>query len=70
MVKKLQPGILEPLKTAIAESGLTPYRIAKDAGLAPIVMTRFINGERGISLETADKIAVALGYGLARATRP
>ena len=37
-------------------SGLTEYRLAKDAGVPQPVINRFMRGERGITLETASKI--------------
>jgi transcriptional regulator with XRE-family HTH domain len=58
------------LKQAIADSGLTHYRIAKDAGITPGAIDRFVSGERSLNLETAAKIAAVLGYGLAKIAEP
>ena len=54
----------EQLRRAIADSGLTPYRIATDADVDRSVMTRFVNGERGLTLTTASRIADYLGLEL------
>lgn len=37
------------------------YALGKQAGVAAAVVSRFARGERGISLETASRLAHALG---------
>jgi hypothetical protein len=39
---------------------LTPYRVAKMRGVRAVVNQRFVNGERDIKLETAEKLCHAL----------
>ena len=56
--------LVDALKRAIVDSGLTHYRIAKDAGVTPDVIDRFVRGERDLRLETAGKIASVLGLSL------
>ena len=57
---KQPPSIADQLRRAIRESGLTHYRIAKDAGIRPEILDRFVSGERDVRLETAAKVARAL----------
>jgi plasmid maintenance system antidote protein VapI len=45
------------LKLKIKESGRTWYRIAKDIGVEPDVISRFIKGQRGLRLDTVDRLA-------------
>ena len=52
--------ISESLKKAIGESGLTSYEVAKRAGVSPQIITRFMRGERGLSLVVVDRIGLAL----------
>lgn len=52
------------LRKAIRDSGLTPYRIATDAGVDRAAMTRFVNGDRGLTLDTASRITDFLGLEL------
>lgn len=52
------------LRQAIRDSGLTIYRLAKDSGVSQPVLSRFVNGKRGITLATASKLAEALGLEL------
>ncbi|HEY5314398.1 MAG TPA: helix-turn-helix transcriptional regulator [Pirellulales bacterium] len=58
------PTITEALKRAIEQSGKTPYRIAKDAGISAAMLSRFLAGERDVRLATVDKIAATLGLSL------
>ena len=54
----------EQLKAAIARSGLSVFRLAKDSGVSQPVLCRFVNGQRGITLATAAKLVEALGLEL------
>jgi plasmid maintenance system antidote protein VapI len=53
--------IADALKTAIKESGLTNYAIAKAAGIHQQVLSRWLDGHRDLTLKSADKIAAAIG---------
>jgi plasmid maintenance system antidote protein VapI len=52
------------LRDAIAERGWTAYAAAKRAGVSVDAIQRFLNEERGLTLATVDKLAVALGLTL------
>jgi plasmid maintenance system antidote protein VapI len=52
------------IRRAIEVSGLTPYRIATDADVDRAIMTRFVNRERGLTLDTASRICDVLGLEL------
>ena len=56
--------LAQQLKGAIAATGQSLYSIAQSSGVAAPVLQRFVNGERGITLETAGKLAAYLGLGL------
>jgi len=57
-------AVSESLRRAISQSGLTPYEIARRAGTSPQVITRFLRGERGLSLVVIDRLCVVLGLEL------
>ena len=57
------------LEAAIAATGQSLYSIAQSSGVAAPVLQRFVNGERGITLETAGKLASYLGLALLPETR-
>ena len=63
---KKQPHLSDQLRTAIDDSGLTIYRIAKDSGVEPTALMRFYHGERDIRLGSAEKVAARLGLHLAK----
>lgn len=58
---KTRTRIDETLRDAIRRSGLTHYAIAKDAGVTPAQLDRFVAGERDLTLTSAAKVAEALG---------
>lgn len=41
----------------IQPAKLTPYRVAKDSGISQPTMNQLVNGKRGISTETALRLA-------------
>jgi hypothetical protein len=63
-VKANSPTVCGQLREAILASGKTHYRIGKDAGVKPEIVSRFAHGERDIRAETFAKIAAALGLEL------
>ena len=52
------------LKKAMKHSPKTSYQLAKEAGVSPIMLSRFLSGKRDIRLATADRLAHALGLKL------
>jgi len=54
----------ETLKEIIRARGLTAYALAKMSGASVDPIQRFLNGERGLTLTTFDKLASALGLEL------
>lgn len=54
-------ALLNRLRKAIQTSGRTRYRISRATGVAESVLSRFVNGQTGLSVETAEKVAEYLG---------
>ena len=54
------------LRDAIQESGLSFYRIEKETGVDNALLSRFMRGERGVTLPTAERIAKVVGLELKR----
>jgi plasmid maintenance system antidote protein VapI len=63
-------ALQDQLRQAIADSGLTLYRVAKGSGVAYQVLHRFARGERDLTLETATRLADYFGMRLTRPRRP
>ena len=49
------------LREAIRNSGKTSYQLMAETGVSHGVILRFLKGERDIRMETAEKLAVAVG---------
>jgi transcriptional regulator with XRE-family HTH domain len=60
----LSEPLFRQLRDIIASRDLTAYAVGKRAGVDPGVVQRFLTNERDIRLETADRIAAALGLRL------
>lgn len=54
------PSIAEQLRAAIAASGMSLRQVAAKADVAPIVVSRLMNGKT-VTLETAEAIGRSLG---------
>jgi len=52
----------------ILNSGKTAYQLAAETGVVASVISRFLTGERDIRLETAGKLAAAIGAELTTPT--
>lgn len=57
------------LRDVIESRGLGPAELARDSGVDARVIGRFVAGERTITLETADRLAAALGLRLVEVAR-
>jgi hypothetical protein len=57
------------LRTAIKNSGLSLYRIAKDSGIPYAVLQRFANADKQIKADAADKLADYFGMRLTKPRR-
>jgi plasmid maintenance system antidote protein VapI len=52
--------ISDQLRAAILSAPVTRYRMAKEAGVSEAVLSRFVNGETGLRMAIADRLAVYL----------
>lgn len=52
--------IVEALKQAIIKSEMSRYELAHKSNVSEAVLSRFLSGERGITFETAGKLAKVL----------
>jgi transcriptional regulator with XRE-family HTH domain len=56
----------DTIRQAVQKSGKSAYAVAHQSGVAQAVLSRFMTGERGLTLETAEKFCRALGLELRR----
>jgi len=57
-------SLSETLKQAVKATGLSLYRVGLDSGVPDEVLGRWLKGERGITLASADKLADYFGLEL------
>lgn len=73
--KKAEPrearhSLSKQLREIIDSRGLTAYALGQSSGVDPTVIGRFLADQRDIRLDTADKLATALGLRLVEVARP
>lgn len=59
-VKKLS----EQIREAILKADVSRYVIAKETGVDQPALSRFVHGERGLSLDALDRIGLYLGLSI------
>jgi len=63
-------AVSDQLREAIQGYG-TPYAVGRDSGVDQTMLNRFMRGERGLTLETVDRLCEFFGMRLTRpTTRP
>jgi plasmid maintenance system antidote protein VapI len=60
----VDPTIAETILKKIETSGVSQYRLAKESGVSTPVISRFVSGQRTLTIETADKLCRVLGLKL------
>lgn len=55
-------AILADLREAVEKDGRTHTAIASEAGIHPATFSAFMHGRRGLSIETIEQLARAMGY--------
>jgi len=60
MKRKYTP-LTEQLRHAVLNCAQTQYALSKATGIDKTAMSRFINGERGVSMQVLDKLGEYLG---------
>ena len=55
----------DQLRRAIQRSGKSRYAISKETGIAQSILSRFVHGDAGLSLENIDRVCQSIGARLA-----
>ncbi len=61
--------VSDQLRDAIRRDGRAAHAIAGAADVDPGILSRFLSGKRGITIDSLDRIAGALGLGLVATAR-
>ncbi len=62
--KAKQRDLGEQIREAIADSGMSRFKLAKRSGVPYSGVHRFVGGQRGLTLDTASKLCEVLGLEL------
>ncbi|MCX7420598.1 MAG: helix-turn-helix transcriptional regulator [Planctomycetia bacterium] len=68
--KSKQLKLTEQVRQAIDDCGESRYRICKETGIDAATISRFMSGERGMSLTALDTVAEYLGLSIVSSRKP
>jgi transcriptional regulator with XRE-family HTH domain len=69
MVRK-RPTFSDEVRRAVDSSGLSRYRVCRELGIAESTLSRFMSGERGLTMKCLDRLAALLDLHVAAGKRP
>jgi transcriptional regulator with XRE-family HTH domain len=69
-VAKKRPSFSDELRRAVDGCGLSRYRICRELGIAESTLSRFMSGERGLTMKCLDLLAALLDLHVAVGKRP
>jgi transcriptional regulator with XRE-family HTH domain len=61
MAKKSSNNLTQQLRTVVAQSGMTLGELSRATGIDKSALSRFVHGERGVSMEAMDALGQCLG---------
>jgi plasmid maintenance system antidote protein VapI len=64
MENRSRLSLAEALTKAVQDTGKSVYAVAKASGVAQAVLHRFLAGQRGLTLATAERLCAYLGLEL------
>lgn len=70
MVGKPIPKLSYQIRAAVEASGVSGYRISAETGIDKAALSRFLSGERGLSMESLDLLAGYLELKIVSPDRP
>lgn len=62
--KRAVKTLSDQMREAVINAPITRYAIWRKTGIHESALSRFVNGESGLSLENVDKLAELLGWEL------
>lgn len=68
-MSKLKP-FSDQLRAALDECGQSRYQVSRQTGISQPALSRFVNGERGLSLATIDALCEYLELELVSRRKP
>jgi plasmid maintenance system antidote protein VapI len=65
-----RPAFSDELRRAVNDCGRSRYRLCKELGIAESTLSRFMSGERGLTLKCLDRLAELLDLHVVAGKRP
>lgn len=65
-----EPKLIAVLKRAISDSGLSQAQLSKESGVSQGQLSRFLRGERKLSLDAAAKLFDYFGFDVVQQSKP
>jgi plasmid maintenance system antidote protein VapI len=65
-----RPTFSDELRRAVNACGLSRYRICQELDIAESTLSRFMSGERGLTMKCLDRLASLLDLHVAAGKRP
>ena len=66
MIDHARESLVEVLRREILSAGKSVFAVAKEAHVSQPILSRFLSGKRGITLQTAERLCRSLGLELRR----
>jgi transcriptional regulator with XRE-family HTH domain len=63
---KKNPSISDQLRQAIGAAGVTRYKLAQATGVTEAALSRFVRGERSLTLPAVDRLCAFLNLHLTK----
>ena len=60
----------DEVRRAVEDCGLSRYRICRELGIAESTLSRFMSGERGLTMKCLDSLAELLDLHVVAGNRP
>ena len=67
MISHARESVVEVLRREILGAGKSVFAVAREAHVSQPILSRFLSGKRGITLQTAERLCRSLGLELRRA---
>jgi plasmid maintenance system antidote protein VapI len=69
-MSRKRPTFSDELRQLLDDCGLSRYRLCKELGIAESTLSRFMSGERGLTMKCLDRLAALLDLHVAVGRRP
>jgi transcriptional regulator with XRE-family HTH domain len=66
MIDNARESLVDVLRREILSAGKSVFAVAREAHVSQPILSRFLSGKRGITLQTAERLCHSLGLELRR----